>query len=556
MSKILKYLIFSLFLAVLPGVLFSQSTPVNEEALELFMQGKTFELQDNYIKAIELYKKALKKEDAPGIYYTISKLYHYTSRYQESLEYALLAMKKDPSNVNYKEHAADVYIMLNDYPKALALLKDIMNVKPNDINVLYNIGRLYEISRQPSEAIKIYEKITEDFLYDEIVLMRMITIYENYRDYLNAASAMEKLLTLDPANTELKYRIAATYVSVKQFDDAIRIYENILSTNSKDQDAQREIIKIYFHTNRAAEAFERYGQLINKDTVDFDTKMSVAMAFYQVGMQDTAMIITARSVMENLKNEYPGHWMPEFYLALMDMVSSKQQPDDNFFNSILAKADTSAEAYVQIGFIYLDQNNFNKALNVFEPGAKKFTEDFRLNYLTGLTYYRLGQNRESLPYLEKALYIEPRDLNVLSTLGIVYDNLQMDAECEKVYEQAIQYYPDNILLLNNYAYHLSERSKKLKEALEMSKRTIEMEPDNSSYLDTYGWILFKMGDFKNAVVYIERAVKLGANAELLLHLGEVYEAMDDIPKAVKYWRQGAEMDPTRQDLKDKLLKYQ
>ena len=175
--------------------------------------------------------------------------------------------------------------------------------------------------------------------------------------------------------------------------------------------------------------------------------------------------------------------------------------------------------------------------------------------LAGNTYYRLGKQKESLPYLEKALELSPADLNTLSTLGIVYDNLTMDEQCEKLYEQGLRYHPDNILLLNNYAYHLAERGKKLKEALEMSRKTIEAEPENSSYLDTYGWIYYKLKDYKNAKKYIEKAIKLGSNAELLEHLGDVYEAMGEIVKALKYWNKALEESPDNKDLIYKIQKY-
>jgi tetratricopeptide (TPR) repeat protein len=247
--------------------------------------------------------------------------------------------------------------------------------------------------------------------------------------------------------------------------------------------------------------------------------------------------------------------MPDYYLALIEARTGGTAGAEEKFKQILEIADTSAEAHVQVGFYYYEQNRLDEALNIFEKGAVRFSDEFRLNFLTGNTYYRLGKQKECLPYLEKALSISPSDLNTLSTLGIVYDNLNMDRECEELYAQGLSLYPDNILLLNNYAYHLAERGKKLKEALEMSRKTIEQEPENSSYLDTYGWIYYKLKDFKNAKKYIEKAVKLGSNPELLEHLGDVYEAMGEIVKALKYWNQALEENPDNKDLIYKIEKY-
>ena len=545
---------FILFLAF-PGLTSPQEKPSDPRALQLFIEGKTLELQDNYLAAIGKYNEALKIERAAGIYYTLSKLYYSVSQYQNSLEAALEALKVAPGNLDYMENAADVYLMLNDYDTALKYLKEVSEKRPDDINILYNIGRIYEVRKQPSQAIKYYEKITEDYQYDESVLRRMVIIYEGYKDYANSAASMEKLLSLYPTDIELKYSIAATYLKIPDYDNALRIYDDILSIDPKNRQVQTEIIKIYFHQNRNDLAFSKFGELANQDTVDFPTKMGIALAFYDASQDDSSALEVARSILENIQTAYPGQWMPDYYLALIESRTGGTAGAEAKFKQILEKADTSAEAYVQVGFYFYEQNRLNEALKIFEAGAGKFADDFRLNFLTGNTYYRLGKQKECLPYLEKANNLFPSDLNTLSTLGIVYDNLNMDAECEKLYDQALKHHPENILLLNNYAYHLAERGKRLKEALEMSRKTIEQEPENSSYLDTYGWIYFKLKDYKNAKKFIEKAIKLGSNPELLEHLGDVYEAMGEIVKALKYWNQALEESPENKDLIYKIEKY-
>lgn len=533
----------------------SQDKPANPKALELFIEGKTFELKDNYLAAIGKYNDALKIEKAAGIYFALAKLYDKVSQYPKSLEYGLEAIKLNGDNLLYKEHVADIYIILGDYTNALKYLKEIYARKSDDINILYNIGRMYESLKQPSEAIKYYEQITENYQYDETVLLRMAEIYENYNDYSNTAATIEKLLTLNPTDVNLKYSAAAAYIKISDYDNAIRIYEDILATQPGNRDVQTEVIKLYFRQHRNQEAFDKYSKLINKDTVDFIFKISIALSFLDVSVEDKEALGVSKSILQSLDAAYPDEWMPEFYLAVIDIREDKKEEGERKINDLLTKVDTSIELFVQGGFYYYEQNEFADALKIFQKGAEKFPGDFRLNYLTGNTYYRLGKNRDALPYLEKAMGITPSDLNVLSTLGLVYDDLKMYPETDKLYETAFTYHPDNILLLNNYAYHLSERGEKLKEALEMSKKTIQKEPENSSYLDTYGWILYKLKDYKNAAIYIEKAVKAGKNETLLDHLGDIYEAMDDIVKALNAWNEALKMNPDNESIQRKVNKY-
>jgi tetratricopeptide (TPR) repeat protein len=547
------FVVFILFLAVFCQSA-AQDKPADPKALELFIEAKTYELKDNYLAAISKYNDALRVEKAPGIYFALARLYSNVTQHQKSLEFGLEAIKLNPDNLDYKEHVADTYIILGDYGNALKYLKEISEKRPDDINILYNIGRMYEATKQPSEAVKYYENITENYQYDETVLVRMADIYESFNDYANTAATVEKLLILNPTDINLKYSAAAAYVKIPDYDNAIRIYEEILSTNPGNRDVQTEVIKLYFRQNRNNEAFEKYSKLINKDSVDFMTKMDVAIAFMQASAEDKEALNVSRNILQNLAAAYPGEWMPDYYLAYMD---SRDNPDaaEKKFSDLLARVDTSAELYVQVGFYYYEQRKFKPALDIFKQGAAKFPDDFRLNYLTGNTYYSLGQNRDALPYLEKSFELNPADLNVLSNLGLVYDDLKMYPETDRLYEIAFKHHPENILLLNNYAYHLSERGEKLKEALEMSKKTIEKEPDNASYLDTYGWILYKMKDYKNAAIYIEKAVRLGKNATLLDHLGDIYEGMGEVVKALKYWNEALQMEPENVTIKNKIDKF-
>lgn len=544
---------FILFFALF-ALLEAQDNPADPKALELFIDAKTYELKDNYLAAISKYNDALKIEKAAGIYFALSRLYSNVTQHQKALEYGLEAIKINPDNLDYKEHVSDTYIILGDYNNALKYLREISEKRPDDINIIYNVGRMYEAIKQPSEAIKYYEKITENYQYDETVLVRMADIYESYGDFANTAATMEKLLILNPTDLNLKYSAAASYVKIPDYDNAIRIYEEILSTNPNNRDVQTEVIKLYFRQNRNSEAFEKYSRLIKKDSIDFVTKMDVAIAFMQASEEDKEALGVSKSILQSLHDAYPDEWMPEYYLVYIDAKDNPAAAEQKF-KDLLARVDTSAELYVQVGFYYYEKNNFRPAADVFKTGVLKFPGDFRLNYLAGNSLYRLGDNRAALPYLEKALDASPSDINVLSTLGLVYDDLQMDAECDKLYEQAFKHHPDNILLLNNYAYHLSERGVKLKEALEMSKKTIEKEPNNSSYLDTYGWILFKLKDYKNAVIYIEKAVSIRKDDTLLEHLGDVYEAMGEIVKALKYWNDALGVNPDNEQVKTKVNKY-
>lgn len=122
-----------------------------------------------------------------------------------------------------------------------------------------------------------------------------------------------------------------------------------------------------------------------------------------------------------------------------------------------------------------------------------------------------------------------------------------------MYELALRYDSENHNAMNNYAYNLSLREVNLERAKELSLRAIELDAENAAYLDTVGWVYFKLGDFDRARRFIRASIDTGAaSAEVLEHMGDVYEALGNIDEAKKWWKQALDLDATRMHLNEKL----
>ena len=91
-------------------------------------------------------------------------------------------------------------------------------------------------------------------------------------------------------------------------------------------------------------------------------------------------------------------------------------------------------------------------------------------------------------------------------LGEAYHELHEDDKSDTAYEASLASDPNNVLVLNNYSYYLSLRKANLQRAKQMSAYSNKLDPENESFMDTYAWILFQLGEYKEAKVFQERAV--------------------------------------------------
>ena len=117
----------------------------------------------------------------------------------------------------------------------------------------------------------------------------------------------------------------------------------------------------------------------------------------------------------------------------------------------------------------------------------------------------------------------------------------MTEETFAAYDSCLQWKSDHMGCLNNYAYYLSVEHRNLHKAEEMSYKTIKAEPKNSTFLDTYAWILFRQERYTEARIYIEQAVKNDTDSVqspvILEHAGDIYYKTNDTDKALDYWNQ-------------------
>lgn len=140
----------------------------------------------------------------------------------------------------------------------------------------------------------------------------------------------------------------------------------------------------------------------------------------------------------------------------------------------------------------------------------------------------------NVPGVETAAKVE-----ALGNIGDLQHQLGNEEACFEAYERALAMNPDYSPVLNNYAYFLALKSRKLHKALKMSAKTIAAEPDNATYLDTYGWLLFLVGRAKEAKPVLKNAIIYGGaqSDELLAHYARVLEALGEKDLAAYYYNQ-------------------
>ena len=340
-----------------------------------------------------------------------------------------------------------------------------------------------------------------------------------------AQQLLERAVRLVPDNYWYRRLLAVNYLREGRQADAIGQYEEIAHRFPGRTDVLLTLAGLYDDAGdyeKELRALERYGRL--EDVAD-ELKFQRFVCYLQMGELDSAYYESDNpaEVIELLMSTTRD--MIEKAETNLDKIRCRQLLDVvmSFCDVVSSHEPQLAEAYTQksIGYFWMGENE--EALDALTRGLKKVNTDrdkAMLYNLRGDYYHTLGEKQK--------MYAD--------------------------YDSTLIYDPDNINVLNNYAYYLSVESRDLKKALAMSAKTLEAEPLNSTYLDTYAWILFKMKKYKEALGYMEKAMRYldRDNPEVYEHYGDVLFMCGEKEKALENWHKALQANSTSATLDQKI----
>jgi len=560
---------------------------LKDDALNHFIDGSIDEAKEDFAAAILEYQDALSIDPKPGIYYALGKNYLYLNKLSLALANSKKAVELDSSEIEYYNLLSDVYVAANQFDSAAVVLNRIISLDSSDVSSYYRLARIYE-NQKPLKAIETYNKITSIIGPDWSVLIHVAELYASLGDYKNAAASIKTLITLDPSNINLEKLLSEYYLKANMYDEAMKTVDDVIASVPDDLDARERKAQIYIAMNKWKDAASEYSFILAQPKVSFDRKIRIGASYFNRSLSDSTLLPIAKKIFQTIDKD-TANWQVKMYLGAIAINEKQDSIAINNFKEATQLANWNVEAWVRLGGLYFDNHKYNEAIKVMNEAIKSFPEDFRVNLILGLalsqsgkssdaetylkkaveldstdvnalsaygyTLSQLKQNDAAIIYLNKALQISPNDINLLGTLGLIFDTEHKWKECDSIYSKALSLDSSNALINNNFAYSLSERGIKLDEALRMSETALKAEPENSAYLDTMGWIYFKMGKYIEAEKYVQKALAVGGDkSDELEHLGDIEFKLGNKDKAKETWQKAYDLDKSNLELKSKIEK--
>lgn len=249
--------------------------------------------------------------------------------------------------------------------------------------------------------------------------------------------------------------------------------------------------------------------------------------------------------------------LAEAYQLLSRIAEEQGQLDEAV--SLLAKIDDPSMRYtsrIRQAIIRAKQNRVQEALALIDSANAQTDEEIMMGASAGAQILRDANRLSEAIKRMQALDLKmPDSVNVKYELAMLHERADQMREAERLLRQVIALDPGHAHAHNALGYSLADRNQRLPEALALITRALEISPRDPYILDSMGWVKFRMGQYKDAVEYLQRAYSLRPEAEIAAHLGEALWQLGDQAEARKVWAQGVTQDASNKTLQDTLKRF-
>ncbi len=475
------------------------------------MLGRLDKIAQNSTDALKAYKKALEVDpDNEDALTGLAMVYTDLGDNKAAADLLRKVADKNPSPHSLV-NLAGVYEQLKDYSLAAEMLRRALDQQPGNSDLKRPLAEDLLQSDQVDDALKLYQELADDDPKDPSAMLRISQIYRQKSDFVKAREAADKAKEIDPNNLEIQYNDVQLLEAEGKVPDAIKTLKGILDSTAKKTYSASE------KHNRAAlldklgylnRSIEQYPQAVEvyRQIADLDSDAAPGA--------ETEIIETYRQAKDFQKAEAEAD------------AALKKYPTDTGVRakraSLLADMGKTDQAVAETRKLSDGTNELQIDLSLAEiyEKAKNF-----------------GEMAKTLDAAEKLAKTNDAKVGVIFMRGAMYERQKNYTASEAEFRRVLAIDPDNSSTLNYLGYMLADRNIRLEEAKDMISKALQKEPNNPAYLDSLGWVYFRLNKLPEAEEKLRQAIEfMSRDATVHDHLGDVLAHEGKTREAIAQWQ--------------------
>lgn len=526
-----------------------------------FYEGTRFKAIGEPKKSFMYFKEALEIDTTcSACAFEISKLLLGNESFEEAENLMKRAVRFSPENPHYVRLLSRLYQNNNKGDKAVNSAKRLIESGNATIEDFYFVAQVQLENGHYEDAINSLEEIENRIGINEGLSFEKYQILVDNGDFKGAEKELKNLIEKFPGNGDYYVFLGDFFLEREKYNEAMKQYNKVFDVDEDNGKVHFSLANYYLDTNDTTRFKEQLHKAFSSGNIEFESKFRRFMPFVSNRNKPDNPLENKdlREIFDILLEVHPNE--SAVYGAygnfLISIGESKRAMA--LFDEALDIDASQAEIWQEYLFLISSMDDSQLLLDKASESIKFFPEEPLFRLFHGVALLQLDKLQRSADTMEKGLKFvdDNRDLKgrLHTYLGDIYHSLEMVDKSFHHYEKALEIDENNIVVLNNYSYYLTLQGKDLDRAERMSSRTIELQPGNATYLDTYAWVLFKKERYNEAKFIIERAVDNmdEPNGVIIEHYGDILYKTGDIEGALAKWKQALELSEHSDMLKKKI----
>jgi tetratricopeptide (TPR) repeat protein len=545
------------------GLSFLKASSSNEKALAndaRFIDAIALKNAGDYEKAIAILEDILKANgDNAPVYFELSKINAQKNETEKSLDYINHAVELNPKNkwyVNYKISLTKQLGLYSDCEKTFLVRQKIF---PNNTDYDIEFSDFYITFKKYFKALKLYDKVEKKIGVSHDINFNKFLIYKGLEEYEKSENEIKKLIEVFPGNMSYYIDYADFKLDYGQVAEAIDIYNQALLVKPNDPSILNEKAQYYMLNHQREKAFELYKIILKDPSFKISEKKHILLKFGRLSESDPTFLPLTKDLSLLAAETHPYDFSINMFTADFMYDEGNFKEAINYYLKTIDLKPNNYNAWIQLILSYQSTSNYGEMISKCEEAIGLFPTQPLFYFYGGMALIQENNFEKAIEMLEEGndLVVEAdkkMKAQFLSALGDAFHALKKHSKSDEYFELSLEIESDNFYVLNNYAYYLSERNVRLEKAKLMSKKSNDLHPNEASFQDTFGWILYQLGDYEKALNWLKKAEKNGGMDSGVIneHIGDVFQKIGNLDLARKYWKRAHEIGGASEQLDKKL----
>ena len=550
---------------LLPVLLLSgQLDRVTEEEVntqKVFIEASREKILGNYENAVILYKEVLKRDKSNhAAAYELARVYDLMEKPDKAIGSIKMATALD-NNPWYMGFLAGLYEKKGDFENAAKLYDELSKVDPDNISHYEKWAFALVKANDPGKAIKIYDKIQNQFGLTESLVRKKKSLYVGIGNTRKAILEMEKLIKAYPSKLSYRHELAEFYTQIGEPAKAKLVYKEILEIDPDDGKAAIFLTSKDSDPSKSPEAqyFNKLQPIFANGDINIDLKIKELIPFIQrvANSGDTSIAALGLPSAKLLTEVHPDE--AKAFSAYADLLYYAGMKEEALlqYQAATNLNGTVFTLWEQTMYIQADKSDWEGLLETSEGAMEYFPNQYRVYYFQGIALSELNQFKPAIRSYKQALMMSRKDIRMQTDLFLrtatAYHWLENYDDSEEYFDRAMSINNGNPEVLGQYAYHLALRGDRLDDAVRMVETAVKKAPNRASLEDTYALVLHKLNRHKEALKWIQKALDHGGadRANMVEHYGDILKALGKDEEAEKQWNKALKLGANPDRIKSK-----